>query len=59
MSRERHELPRQFTDGVWWLGGCLESVAFAEPMYFHTSAYLIVGRDRTLLYDTAPPPAMT
>ena len=55
MSRERHQLPREFTDGVWWLGGCLESAAFAEPVHFHTSAYLIVGRDRTLLYDTAPP----
>ncbi len=55
MTRERHQLPREIADGVWWLGGCLESAAFSEPVHFHTSAYLIVGADQTLLYDTAPP----
>jgi flavorubredoxin len=51
------EIPREIADGVWWLGGCLESAAFDEPVHFHTSAYLIVGQDKTLLFDTAPPGA--
>lgn len=55
MSDTLRRLPREFTEGVWWVGGCLESAAFAEPVHFHTSAYLIVGADKALLYDTAPP----
>ncbi len=55
MSGKLRRLPREFTDGVWWVGGCLESAAFEESVHFHTSAYLIVGADKALLYDTAPP----
>ena len=55
MTRELRRLPREIAPGVWWVGGCLESAAFDEPVHFHTSAYLIVGADRSLLYDTAPP----
>lgn len=55
MTHHRHQLPREIASGVWWVGGCLESAAFAEPVHFHVSAYLIVGDDRALLYDTAPP----
>ncbi|MCW2778605.1 MAG: hypothetical protein JWN17_2330 [Frankiales bacterium] len=47
-------LPRELSSGVWWIGSCLESSAFAEPVHFHTSAYLIVGADKTLLFDTGP-----
>ncbi len=55
MTRSLHTLPRQIADGIWWVGGCLESAAFADPVHFHVSAYLIVGSERALLYDTAPP----
>lgn len=55
MTRELRELPRQIADGIWWVGGCLESAAFDEPVHFHTSAYLILGAERTLLFDTGPP----
>lgn len=47
-------LPRELAPGIWWLGSCLESSAFEEPVHFHTSAYLVLGEDRTLLFDTGP-----
>jgi flavorubredoxin len=53
--RELRRLPREISPGVWWVGGCLASNAFDEPVHFHTSAYLVIGTERTLLYDTAPP----
>ncbi len=53
--RELRRLPREISPGVWWVGGCLKSGAFEEPVHFHTSAYLVIGTDKTLLYDTAPP----
>jgi len=49
------ELPREIAEGVWWVGGCLASNAIEHPVHFHVSAYLIIGRDKALLYDTAPP----
>ncbi len=49
------ELPREIAPGVWWVGGCLRSNAFEHPVHFHVSAYLIIGADKALLYDTAPP----
>jgi flavorubredoxin len=57
MNGPVRELPREIAGGVWWIGGCLESAAFDEPVHFHTSAYLIVGVEKTLLFDTAPPGA--
>ena len=53
--RELRRLPREISPGVWWVGGCLKSGAFEEPVHFHTSAHLVIGTDKTLLYDTAPP----
>ncbi len=50
-------LPREISDGIWWVGACLESAAFDEPVHFHTSAYLVVGTNATLMFDTAPPGA--
>lgn len=47
-------LPRQLGSGIWWVGSCLESSAFDEPVHFHTSAYLVLGTDKTLLFDTGP-----
>ena len=55
MTRPLRELPREIAPGVWWVGGCLRSNAFEHPVHFHVSAYLIIGRDKALLYDTAPP----
>lgn len=51
------DLPREISDGIWWVGACLESAAFDEPVHFHTSAYVIVGTEATLMFDTAPPGA--
>lgn len=51
------ELPREISPGIWWVGACLESAAFDEPVHFHTSAYVIVGESKTLMFDTAPPGA--
>lgn len=47
-------LPRELGEGIWWIGSCLESAAFDEPVHFHTSAYLVLGADKTLLFDTGP-----
>ncbi len=55
MNGQLRTLPRQIADGVWWVGGCLASNAFDKPVHFHVSAYLIIGADKALLYDTAPP----
>lgn len=55
MKRERIQLPREIAAGIWWVGGCLESAAFPHPVHFHVSAYLIVGTERALLFDTAIP----
>lgn len=55
MKRELRRLPREIAKDIWWVGGCLESAAFEQPVHFHVSAYLIVGADKTLIYDTAPP----
>jgi hypothetical protein len=57
MTVPLRELPREIAAGIWWIGGCLESAAFDEPVHFHTSAYLILGREHTLLFDTGPPGA--
>lgn len=51
------DLPREISPGIWWVGACLESAAFDEPVHFHTSAYVVVGGSRTLMFDTAPPGA--
>lgn len=51
---EGNGLPRELSPGIWWLGSCLESSAFAEPVHFHTSAYLVVGESKTVLFDTGP-----
>jgi hypothetical protein len=55
MTEKLRRLPRELAEGVWWIGGCLESAAFETPVHFHTNAYLILGTEKTLLYDTAPP----
>lgn len=51
------DLPREIRPGVWWVGACLESGAFDEPVHFHTSAYVVIGTNKTLMFDTAPPGA--
>ena len=55
MTHGLRELPREIAPGIWWIGGCLRSNAFEHPVHFHVSAYLIIGQDKALLYDTAPP----
>jgi hypothetical protein len=47
--------PREFAPGVWWLPQCLV-VPIGETVYHaHIAQYLVVGRDRALLFDTSMP----
>ena len=52
----RAERPREIAPGIWWLGGCTETSTFAsETIHVHSSLYLILGGERTLLVDTGNP----
>jgi hypothetical protein len=47
--------PREIADGIWWLPLCLEVPLEGVPTHVHTSLYLLVGDEQTLLWDTGPP----
>jgi flavorubredoxin len=49
------ELPREIAPGVYWMGGCNASDAYADEIHMHVSAFLVVGKDKTLMYDTSLP----
>jgi flavorubredoxin len=55
MAMQVAELPREITDGVYLLGGCLVAGEAEGRYHNHVSAYLVVGDDRTLLVDTGHP----
>lgn len=49
-------LTREFTPGIHWLVHCLETDAFTgSTIHLHTSAWLVLGGDRTVLIDTSQP----
>lgn len=49
--------PRAIVDGLWWLPQCLISGQSPDGLdtHLHTSAFLIVGTDATLLFDSGLP----
>jgi flavorubredoxin len=48
--------PREIGPGAWWLGDCIAHDADGVSIHLHFSAFLVVGSERTLLYDTGYPP---
>jgi len=48
-------LPRQIAEGVLWVGGCLNLSFKGETVHSHFNAYVIKGRDRTLMVDSGHP----
>ncbi|HEX4214490.1 MAG TPA: MBL fold metallo-hydrolase [Candidatus Dormibacteraeota bacterium] len=52
---------RPIADGVFWVGGCLmrdtqgKVVSSDAAVHIHANAYLIRGRDRSLLFDSGNP----
>jgi flavorubredoxin len=50
-------LPRELTDGVYWLGDCFvwPAVPGADPEHAYTSAYLVTGSECSMLVDTGHP----
>lgn len=47
--------PREIAPGIWWMPLCLEFVPAEELTHIHNAQYLIVGSDKTLLFDTGMP----
>lgn len=46
---------REIAPGIWWIPECLEVNLSGVPTHLHTSPYLILGSEKTLLWDTATP----
>lgn len=49
------DLPRRVTEGVYWLGGCLQTTLRATEIHAHVSTYLLLGERESLLVDTGHP----
>jgi flavorubredoxin len=47
--------PREIADGVWWLPECVVIPLSGAPTHVHVSPYLIVGSEKSLLWDVASP----
>lgn len=43
--------PREIARGIWWLPQCLALSLDGQETHLHVSSYLILGKDRTLLWD--------
>jgi flavorubredoxin len=48
-------LPRLIADNVLWVGGCLDLSFKGETVHSHFNAYVIRGRDKTLMVDSGHP----
>lgn len=48
-------LPRLVTDDVLWVGGCLDLTFKGEIVHSHFNAYVIRGRDKSLMIDSGHP----
>lgn len=46
---------REIAAGVWWLPACLQLDAGSTSVHLHNAPYLLMGAEKTLLWDTAPP----
>lgn len=49
------EAPREIAPRIWWLASCLQLHIAGKQNHVHNSPYLVVGDDRTLLWDTGHP----
>lgn len=47
--------PRLIADGIWWLPLCIVSNLGSGVVHVHNAQYLILGSEKTLLYDTGMP----
>jgi hypothetical protein len=47
--------PRQIAPGIWWLPLCIVTNLIDSIVHVHNAQYLIVGSEKTLLYDTGMP----
>jgi len=47
--------PREIANGIWWLPLCLRQVINGKPTHVHNAQYLIIGSEKTLLYDAGFP----
>lgn len=46
---------REVADGVFWIGGCGQQEYRGDVIHQHMCAYLVVGSERSLIYDTGHP----
>lgn len=47
--------PREIAPGIHWLGVCLGSESGGRKFHVHLGAFLLMGKDKTLLVDTTTP----
>jgi hypothetical protein len=47
--------PREIAEGVWWLAECAIIPLDGNVTHLHVSPYLIVGSEKTLLWDCGTP----
>lgn len=52
---ETKKMPRKLSDGLWWLGDCLETIYRGKTLHGYNAAYLVIGEDSTLLVETGHP----
>lgn len=55
MNSSHTMTPREFADGVHWLGGCIAASVNGRPMHYHVSTFLVIGESKTALIDTGDP----
>lgn len=49
------ELPREIAPGVFWLGDCLEQRANGKIYHTYNAAFLIAGKDASMIIETGHP----
>lgn len=49
--------PREVGTGVWWIPSCLGLPVLGKQVHVHNSPYLILGSERSLLWDSGDPTA--
>jgi flavorubredoxin len=48
-------LPRELAPGIHWLSDCIKFDYNGKPVHAYSSAYLVAGKDASLLVDTGHP----
>lgn len=54
-SRIHGNPPREIAPGIWWLASCSAVSLSGALSHLHNAPYLILGSNRTLLWDTSTP----